>query len=76
MTKDQWGIKVVGDPVHPEAAEPTSAATSVATSPVEMVSTKKEGPDPDIWPPSVPLKLARGIRCDKGCGMRVGGTVP
>ena len=76
VTKDQWGFKVVGEPVDPMAAEPTSAATSVATSPVEMVSTKKEVTDPDIWPPSVPLKLARGIRCDKGCGMRVRGTGP
>lgn len=31
----------------------------------------KQGTDPSIWPPSVPLKLTRGIRCDKGCGMRV-----
>ena len=71
VTKDQWGFKVVGAPLDPMAAEPTSAAASVATSPVEMVATKKEVTDPDIWPPSVPLKLARGIRCDKGCGMRV-----
>ena len=61
VMKYQWGFNVVGEPVDPMAAEPTSAATSVATSPVEMVSTRKEGTDPDIWPPSVPLKTARGI---------------
>lgn len=73
LTKDKWGFKVLGGPVEPTVA--VDPAVKVEPTEVEEpTAAMKGGTNPDIWPSSVPLKLARGIRFDKGCGLWVKGN--